>query len=167
MGSAKPRRASRDFDFRRPRDAGAGRHCVAFIGDGPFQIPKVREIVMFGFAYPMEAARVALEAHRLMVLSFLGLPSGQQRREEGGSDRKAVPSIDMPKRKGPSMETPKTVEPSIAARSKTASARKGTSMGMLKAAEPSSAARQRTASARKATRIKKKRGKGKSRRKVK
>jgi hypothetical protein len=118
MGSVRPRRASRGFDFRRPRDPGAGRVATRRgISACPSRFGKVGKTIMFWFTYPMEAARVSLEAQRLMVLSFLGLPSGQQRSEEGVSNREEAPSVGTPAPPGQrreevgSMEMPKAAGP--------------------------------------------------------
>jgi hypothetical protein len=47
--------------------------------------------------FPLEAARVSVETQRLIALSFLRLPSGQQRREEVISDGGKSPSVELPK----------------------------------------------------------------------
>jgi hypothetical protein len=53
--------------------------------------------MMFWFTFPLAAARVSLEAQRLIALFFLRLPSGQQRNEEVVSDGGKAPSVELPK----------------------------------------------------------------------
>jgi hypothetical protein len=110
---------------------------------------------MFWFTYPMEAAaRLSLEAQRLMMLSFLRLPSGQQRPEQGTSNREEAPSVEMPTPSGEQREA------AVSDGEKVASAE------MPEAASPLPAAsRPKIASARKAAGIKKSRRKGKARKK--
>src|SRR5579872_4221060 len=110
--------------------------------------------MMFWFTYPMEAARLSLEAQRLIMLSFLGLPSGEQRRDGGTSNEEVAPSVETPP---PARERR---ESDVSDGEKVASVKIPEAAGPLPAAS-----RPKTARARKASGLKKSRRKGTARKK--